>query len=125
MANSTLRSLEAALDRAVAVAIEAQEARDAARARAGRSKAPPAFLTAAQMVSELCAAHDRHRAETRGIVAAVVADCRHKFDPDFKPDAFHKALIELTASIGGNVVPLHAGKAARQIFEAGRKRRGG
>jgi len=120
MANNTLASLEAALDRAVAVAVDAQAARDEARARAGLPKSPPAFYTTAQMIGELCNADDRNRAETREIVAAVIADCRYKYDASYVPDAQHRALLELFGEAPkSNIVPL-----ARAIEAAARKRRG-
>lgn len=121
---TNLNALEAALDRAVAAAADAQAARDEARARAGLSKAPKAFFTVAEMIGELCNADDRHRAEEREIVAAVIADCRARFDPSYVPDPMHKALLSLfskEAVAVNNVVPL---ASAREIIEAGRKRRG-
>jgi hypothetical protein len=137
MANNILASLEAALDRAVAVAADAQAAVDTGRRRVGLTKAPKAFFTAAEMVAELCAAQDRHdaesRIETNALIRAAIADTRARFDPGFRPDRFHAALIELARSFGeeqkrakktGNVVPLPTGQIADQIVAAARKRRG-
>jgi hypothetical protein len=130
MANHVLNALEAALDRAVEAAADAQAARDEARARAGLTKAPPAFFTAAAMIAEMVAAEDRHRAETREIVAAAICEARYRYDPTYKPDAMHRALIELAASFrdeakraaatASNVVPL---ATAREISAAAKKRR--
>jgi hypothetical protein len=134
MANNTLASLEAVFDRAVDAAVDAQAAVNTARRRVGLTKAPKAFFTAAEMVAELCAAQDRHDAESRielrEITAAVIADCRYRFDPTYKPDALHRALIELgrsfqedakrAAATVSNVVPL---ATAREISAASKKRR--
>jgi hypothetical protein len=134
MANNTLASLEAALDRAVDAAVDTQAAVNTARRRVGLSKAPKAFFTAAEMVAELCAAQDRHdaesRIETNALIRAAIADTLHKFDPGYRPDRFHAALIELASSFRdeakrpkattGNVVLM---KSARGIIEAGRRRR--
>src|SRR6266851_4819779 len=95
MAN--LNALEAALDRAVAAAVDAQEARDVARARAGLPKSPPAFFTASQMIAELCAAQDRHNAESRielrEITKAVISDCRARWDRSYVPTPLDKAMM--------------------------------
>jgi hypothetical protein len=110
MANN-LTSLERALDLAVAAATNAQKARDEARAGAGLPPSPPAFFTCAEMIGKLCQADDRHRAEMREVVAAVIADTRYRLgDPTFKPDATHRMLIALfgapEATEVSNVVPL-------------------
>jgi hypothetical protein len=124
MANHALTALEAALDCAVAAAVDAQTARDEGRRAARLPKSPPAFYTTAQMVAEMCKADDRHRAEEREIVAAVIADFRHMYDPTYVPDSMHRALLSLfgtEAKTVDNVVRL---ASAREIIEAGRKRRG-
>ena len=80
------------------------------------------FFTADEM--------DRERAESRlelrEIVNAAICDTRVRYDRTYTPDAVHQSLIALTASFGealtrSNVVPL---ASAREIIEAGRKRRG-
>jgi hypothetical protein len=132
MANNTLASLEAQLDRAVDAAIDAQAAVDAARRRVGLSKAPKAFFTAAEMIAELCAAHDRHdaeaRIELREITKAVITDCRMRWDGTYRPTPLEKAMMGWPAAFKAldakqaktdNVISL-----AQQIAAAGRKRRG-
>jgi hypothetical protein len=86
------------------------------------------------MIAEMCAVEDRHRAETREIVAAAIADTRYLCDPTFRPDRQHQAWIALAASFAeeakrakaapGNVVPLPGGRTAEQIIAAGRRLRG-
>jgi hypothetical protein len=135
MANNTLASLEAQLDRAVDAAIDAQAAVDAARRRVGLSKAPKAFFTAAEMIAELCAAHDRHdaeaRIELREITKAVITDCRMRWDATYRPTPLEKAMAQWPAAFeaakqaqaaaprADNVISL-----AQQIAAAGKKRRG-
>ena len=78
------------------------------------------FYTADEMTAERIAAH----IELREVTAAVIADCRHRYDPSYAPDPMHKALLSLfskEAEAVNNVVPL---ASAREIIEAGRKRRG-
>jgi hypothetical protein len=137
MANNTLASLEAQLDRAVDAAVAAQAAVDAARRRVGLSKAPKAFFTAAEMIAELCAAHDRHdaeaRIELREITKAVITDCRMRWDASYRPTPLEKAMQKWPAAFKAaldaakktdNVVPLPTGQTAEQIIAAGRRRRG-
>jgi uncharacterized protein YecE (DUF72 family) len=129
MANSTLAAFEAQLDRAVEAAADAQAARDEARHRAGLSASPPAFFTAAEMISALCAADDRHRAEMREIVAAAITDCRIRWDRSYRPTALEAAMQKWPAAFraalnakeakSDNVVAL----TAEQIISAGRRRR--
>jgi len=88
MANYTLASLEAALDRTVAAAVDAQEARDEGCRRAGLSEAPPAFFTAAQMIAELCAAHDRASENLAFCVRLSVAELISRSDPNFRDPEF-------------------------------------
>jgi hypothetical protein len=135
MAN-TLTALEARLDAAIAVAVDAQAAVDMARRRVGLTKAPKAFFTAAEMVAELCAAQDRHDAESRielrEITKAVISDCRMRWDHSYKPTPIEKAMTGWPAAFAaleagrktGNVVPLPTGQIAEQIVAAARKRRG-
>jgi hypothetical protein len=87
-----------------------------------------------QSNAELCAAQDRHdaesRIETNALIRAAIVDTLHKFDPGYRPDRFHAALIELASSFRdeakrpkaktGNVVLM---KSSRGIIEAGRRRR--
>jgi hypothetical protein len=78
------------------------------------------FYTDAEMTAERIAAH----IELREVTAAVIADCRHRHDPSYVPDPMHKALLSLfgtEAKTVDNVVRL---ASAREIIEAGRKRRG-
>src|SRR5882724_10812036 len=96
MAN--LNALEAALDRAVEAAADAQAARDEARARAGLTEAPPAFFTAAEMIAALCEAEDRHRAETNALIHAAICEARYLYDARYRPDRQHRAAIERAAA---------------------------
>jgi hypothetical protein len=140
MANNTLASLEAQLDRAVDAAVAAQAAVDAARRRVGLSKAPKAFFTAAEMIAELCAAHDRHdaeaRIELREITKATIADCRLRWLRGYVPTPLETAMMGWPSAFKA----LEAGKQAQaaepkarsdnvvslaqQIAAAGKKRRG-
>jgi hypothetical protein len=136
MANNTLIGLEARLDAAVAAAADAQEARDAARARAGLPKAPKAFFTAAEMIAEMCAAQDRHDAESRfetnALISAVITDCRMRWDRSYVPTPLEAAIAKWPAAFAAldgakktdNVIPLRTAEAAQQIVEAARKARG-
>jgi hypothetical protein len=140
MANHALNALEAQLDRAVDAAVDAQAAVDAARARAGMPKAPKAFFTTAEMVAELCAAQNRHDAESRielrEITRAVISDCRMRWDRSYVPTPLEKAMMGWPAAFAaleaGKQAQAAAPKAkpdnvvslAQQISAAGRKRRG-
>jgi hypothetical protein len=148
MANNTLASLEAALDRAVDAAVDAQAAVDTARSRAGLSNAPKAFYTTADMISEVCAAQMRFIREDFPTVLKAI---RSHFDPTFKSEfapsrphtanekyidqlgarlaqadaiiaeAGDQARVKAAAPTTANVVQM---ASAREIIEAGRKRRG-
>jgi hypothetical protein len=124
-----INSLENALSKKIDDARRAQEALTAARRRLGLCD-PQQFFTSDEMDAERAAA----RVEMREIVSAAIADTRYRFDPKYKPDAMHRALIELGASFRdeakrataatGNVVPLPRGQTAQQIIAAGKRRRG-
>jgi hypothetical protein len=121
-----IRSLEFRLSRALDDCCRAQANLTAARRRLDLYD-PQQFFTFDEMVAERAAA----RVEMREIVSAAIADTRHRFDPKYKPDAMHRALIGLAASFRdeakraaatvSNVVPL---ATAREISAAGKKRRG-
>jgi hypothetical protein len=149
MANS-IASLEVALDLAVDAAVDAQAAVDAARARAGLSNAPKAFYTTADMISEVCAARMRF---IRDDFPSVLKAIRSYFDPTFKsefdlgrPRTTHEKYIDQLgvklaqadaiiaeagdqARVKAKAAPTTATvmqmASAREIIEAGRKRRGG
>jgi len=111
---SSLKTLEAELDAALAVALDVQARRDEARARAGLSVAPPVVFSISMAIGALSAADDRHRVEMREMVAAVIADVRYQHDPGYRPDRHHAALIELAASFRSNVVPLTNARPTRR-----------
>src|ERR1700722_12292235 len=125
----TINALEFRLSRALDDARRAQSNLTAARRRLTLCD-PQQFYTADEMDAERAAA----RVEMREIVGAAIADTRYRFDPKYKPDAMHRALIELGRSFAeeakrataapGNVVPLPRGQTAQRIIAAGRRRRG-
>jgi hypothetical protein len=117
-----IRSLEFRLSRALDDCRRAQAALSTARRRLGLYD-PRRFYTAAEMDDERATA----RIELREITAAVIADCRHRYDSSYKPDRFHAAMIQLAASFRegprSNVVPLRTGQTAQQIVTADKKRK--
>src|SRR6266702_2609812 len=86
--NALIASLEAALDRAVDVAVDAQAAVDEARARARLTKAPKAFYTTAEMISEVCAARMRFVQENFPVALRAI---RSQIDPNFRDPEFPPA----------------------------------
>jgi hypothetical protein len=118
-----ITALENALSKKIDDARRAQASLTAAR-RGLDLYDPQQFFTSDEMVAERAAA----RVEMREIVSAAIADTRYRFDPKYKPDAMHRALIGLAASFrdeakraaASNVVPL---ATAREISAAGKKRR--
>ena len=108
----------------------AKAAQRALMAEQRRQKLPIAqqFLSLDEVEAERLA----WRIETRGLISAAICEARLLYDANYRPDKEHEALINLGRSIVGetrakaapaaNVVPM---ATARQIVEAGRKRRGG
>jgi hypothetical protein len=125
----TIRSLEFRLSRALDDCRRAQANLSTARRRLGLFD-PRQFYTADEMDAERAAA----RVEMREIVSAAIAEARYRYDATYRPDAQHRAWIELGRSFAeeakrakaapGNVVPLPRGQTAEQIIAAGRRRRG-
>jgi hypothetical protein len=82
--------------------------------------------------AEMDAVHTESRAEMRGMVSAVISDCRSRWDRSYVPTPLEKAMAKWPAAFAAldaakqvqvagrdNVISL-----AQQIADAGRKRRG-
>jgi acetyl-CoA carboxylase alpha subunit len=112
-----INALSFELSRRIDAARSAQAALADEQRRQGRAVSQELF-SREEVEAERIAA----RAETREIIRAVIADTRYRLgDPTFKPDAQHRALLELfgeASTTRSNVVPM-----ARAIEAAGRKRR--
>jgi hypothetical protein len=126
-----IRSLEFRLSRALDDCHRAQTALSTARSRLGHPD-PRAFYTA----DEMDAANAESRIELRGMVSAVISDCRMRWDRSYTPTPLEKAIAQWPAAFAAlgaakqakapaaNVVQLPTGQAAQQIIAAGRRRRG-
>jgi hypothetical protein len=123
----TIRSLEFRLSRALDDARRAQKALSAARWRL-QLPDPAQFSTADDMDRERA----ESRAEMRGMVSAVISDCRMRWDRSYVPTPLEAAMQKWPAAFAAAKQAQAAPKAERdnvislvqQIAAAGNKRRG-
>ena len=112
-----LAALQFELSRRIDATVTAQRSLNAEQRRQGLPAAQE-FFSLEEVEAERLAA----RVEMIAMARDVIADTRAKFDSNYRPDALHRALIDLASSFraaGDNVIPL-----ARAIEAAARKRRG-